>query len=97
MQSILRILKVNEERTGTKEGRAWSMQDAECCLLKDTGEIDQVGVLQIPRDLRGKVAPGDYIGTFALRADMAARRIQAVLVGLTPYAVKGTPPASKAS
>ena len=85
MQSILRILKVNEERTGVKEGRPWSMQDAEVLLLKDTGEVDQVGVLQIPKDLRGKVVPGDFIGSFALRPDMASRRVMAVLVGLQPY------------
>lgn len=88
MQSILQILKVNDERSGTKDGRAWTMQDAECLLLKDTGELDQVGVLQIPRDLRGKVQPGVYLGTFALRPDMASRRIQAVLTGLQPYAIK---------
>lgn len=89
MQSILRILKVNEARTGTKDGRTWEMQDAECLLLKDTGEVDQVGVLQLPKDLRGKVTPGDYLGSFALRPNMASRKIEAVLTGLQPYAVKG--------
>lgn len=86
MQSILQILKVNEVRKGVKDGRPWEMQDAECCLIMDTGEIDQVGVLQIPKDLRGNVAPGHYIGSFALKADMASRRINAVLTGLQPYA-----------
>lgn len=88
MQSILRILKVNEARSGVKDGRTWEMQDAECLLLKDTGEVDQVGVLMVPKELRGTVGPGDYLGTFALRPNMASRRIEAVLVGLTPYAVK---------
>ena len=96
MQSILQILKVNEERTGNKDGRPWAMQDAECLLLKETGEVDQVGVLMIPKDLRGTVTPGHYLGTFALRPNMASRRIEAVLVGLTPYAVKGTPQPAKA-
>lgn len=91
MQSILRILKVNEARSGNKDGRAWEMQDAECLLLKDDGEIDQVGVLMLPKELRNNVKPGDYLGTFSLRPNMASRRIEAVLVGLTPYAVKGTP------
>ena len=93
MQSILRILKVNEARSGNKDGRAWEMQDAECLLLKDDGEIDQVGVLMLPKELRNNVKAGDYLGTFALRPNMASRRIEAVLVGLTPYAVKGTPAA----
>lgn len=93
MQSIIQIIKVNEVRKGVKDGRPWEMQDAECILIKDTGEVDQVGVMQIPKDLRGNVAPGHYIGSFALKADMASRRIGAVLTGLQPYA----PPVSSGS
>lgn len=84
MQALIQVLKVNEPREGVKDGRAWSMQDAECLLLTDAGDVDQVGVLRIPRDLRGKVAVGTFTGTFSLRADMASRRIEAVLTGLTP-------------
>lgn len=88
MQSILQILKVNDARSGTsKEGRPWEMQDCECLLLKDTGEVDQVGVLSLPKDLRGKVVPGTYLGSFGLRPSLKDRRIEAVLVGLQPYAV----------
>jgi hypothetical protein len=101
MQSILHILKVNDSRKGVsaKTGRPYEMQDAECCLITDTGEVDQVGVLQIPRELMGKVVPGHYIGSFSLRPDMASRRINAVLVGLQPYApaVPGSRPAAPAS
>lgn len=98
MQSILRILKLNEPKKGisAKTGRPYDMQDAECLILKDTGEIDQVGVLDIPRDLRDKVVPGDFIGTFALKPDMASRKIKAILTGLQPYGVKGTPAAKPA-
>lgn len=94
MQSILQILKVNEARAGSKEGRAWQMQDAECLLLKETGEVDQVGVLMLPKDLQSapgqppKVVPGVYLGAFVLRPNMASRRIEAQLTGLQPYAVK---------
>lgn len=88
MQSILQIIKVNEEKTGVKDGRPWAIQDCECILLKDTGEPDQVGVLSLPKDLRGKVVPGTFLGTFALRADLRSRRIEAVLTGLQPYAAK---------
>lgn len=87
MQSILQILKVNEARTGVKDGRTWEMQDAECLLLNDSGEVDQVGVLQLPKDLRGKVVPGVFLGQFALRPNMASRKIEAVLTGLQPYSV----------
>lgn len=90
MQSIIQILKINELRKGAKDGREWQMQDAECLLLKDTGEVDQVGVLQLPKELRGDSAPkpGVYLGSFGLRPNMRDRRIEAVLVGLQPYTVK---------
>lgn len=95
MQSILHILKVNELRTGSKDGRAWEMQDAECALLTDSGEVDQVGVLMIPKTLRGQVKPGVYMGSFALSPDRE-RRINAVLVGLNPLPPKAVG-AAKAS
>lgn len=84
MQSIIQILKVNDLRTGNKDGRAWEMQDAECVLLNDDGTPASVGVLSLPKDLRGKVQPGVYLGSFALRPDMSSRKIGAVLVGLNP-------------
>ena len=87
--SIVKIIKVNELRKGTKDGREWQMQDAECILLDENGEEQQVGVLMLPRDLRGEKAPsrGIYLGAFTLQAGMRDRRIEAVLTGLTPYAV----------
>ena len=94
MQSILQILKLNEPRSGEKNGRKWEMQDCECLLLKESGEVDQVGVLMIPKDMMGKVQPGTYMGSFALRADTSRegqRRIQAVLTGLNPLPPKGKP------
>lgn len=99
MQSILQILKLNDVREGVsqKNGKPYRMQDAECLILKETGEVDQVGVLQIPRDLLGTVTPGVYLGSFALRPNMASRRIEAQLTGLQPYTVKGTPVAAPAA
>lgn len=93
MQSILQILKVNELKKGVsrKTGNPYEMQDCECLILNDDGSIDQVGVLPLPKDLREKVAPGTYIGSFAMRPDMQTRRIGAVLTGLQPYSVKGGP------
>jgi hypothetical protein len=97
MQSIIRILKVDDLRTGVgrESGRPYAMQDAQCLLLKDTGEIVEVGVLTLPKELTrdkpegvDKVQPGDYIGTFALKASMKDRKINATLIGLQPYAVK---------
>jgi len=84
MQSIIQILKLNEPKTGTsvKTGKPYDMQDAECLLLNADGSVDQVGVLQVPRSLREVVKPGAFTATFALHANFASRRIEAVLTGL---------------
>lgn len=97
LTSIIQILKVNEKRTGTKNGRDWAMQDCECALLADTGELEQVGVLQLPKDMMGDAQPkpGVYVGAFALRAGMQDRKITAVLTALTPY--NATKPAAVGS
>jgi hypothetical protein len=93
MQSIIQILKLNDPKTGTskKTGNPYDMQDAECLLLKDDGSIDQVGVLQVPKQLRETVKPGTFTATFALNANFASRRIEAVLTGLVPLPPKGAP------
>lgn len=87
MNSFLQILKLNEARSGVKNDRKWEMQDAECIIFDEAGQVDQVGVLMIPKDLMGKVQPGTYSGSFALRANTSRegqRRIEAVLTGLVP-------------
>lgn len=95
--ALLEIFKVNDVKSGQKDGRPWELQDAECALLTEGLTIEQVGVLSIPRDLRGKVQPGRYTGAFTLRADLRTRRIEAVLVGLTPLPpVKPAAPAAPA-
>jgi len=90
--SILQVLKVNELRKGTstKTGRPYEMQDCECALLSDAGELEQVGVLPLGKDMMGDNAPkvGTYTASFALRAGMQDRKIGAVLTGLTPYDVR---------
>lgn len=93
MQAVIQILKLNEPRSGVKDGRAWEMQDAECLLLDDNGGIDQVGVLRIPKSLRESVKVGTFTGSFALQADRE-RRIVAVLTGLNPIPPKATVKAS---
>lgn len=81
--AIIQIIKVNDAKTGVKDGRQWELQDCECILLKDDMSPDSVGVLALPKELRGKVTPGRFTGTFALRPDLRTRRIEAVLTGLT--------------
>lgn len=85
--SIIQIVKLNEARSGVKDGRPWEMQDAECLLLTADGQVEQVGVLMIPKALKEKAKLGTYNGAFALRANMASRKIEAVLTDLTPYTV----------
>lgn len=96
LTSIIQILKVNEKRTGNKNGRDWAMQDAECMLLSDTGELEQVGVLQLSKDMMGEnePKPGIYAASFALRAGMQDRKIGAVLTSLTPYPMAKAPQSS---
>jgi hypothetical protein len=92
MQAIIQILKVNDLKTGvsSKTNRPYEIQDAECLLLNDDGTPSQIGVLSIPKDLRGKVQPGTYTGSFSLRPDLQTRRIEAVLVGLNTYATRNS-------
>ena len=92
MQSVIQVLKVNDARKGVsrKTGNPYEMQDAECLLMTADGAIDQVGVLQIPRELMGKVALGTYSAVFALRSNMSSRRIEAVLTNLTPLPPRST-------
>jgi hypothetical protein len=94
MNVFLQILKVNEirEGIGKTSKNPYRMQDAECLILNDQGEVDQVGVLMLSKDQVGKTEPGTYLGSFAMRANTSregGRKIEAVLTGLT--AVRKTP------
>ena len=75
LTSIIRIIRVNEKRSGTKDGRAWELQDCECLLMTEDGEATQVGVLSLPKTMRGDNAPkpGVYLGAFALQAVVETR------------------------
>ena len=87
MQTIIQILKLNEPRSGVKDGREWSMQEAECILLNDDGSVGEVAVWNLPKELQGKVNAGQYTASFTLRANKSregGRRVEAQLVGLTP-------------
>ncbi|MFE8645285.1 hypothetical protein ACFX58_09410 [Sphingomonas sp. NCPPB 2930] len=86
--ALIQIIKVNDARSGSKDGRAWEMQDAECLLLAEDGSPQQVGVLMLPKELRNKTVPGTYTGSFALSAGLRDRRIEAILTGLTPVDIR---------
>jgi hypothetical protein len=88
VQSLIKILKINPLRKGTsvKTNKPWEMQDAECLLMNEDGSVGSVGVLQLPKVLMGANLPtaGDYTAKFSLQSGMVDRKINAVLVGLTP-------------
>jgi len=96
MQSIIRILKLNEPKPWSMDGRSGFSHSAECLLLTADGEVDQVGVLKIKGDeLIKKAQVGVYSGSFAMRANPASRVIEAVLTDLTPLPPKAAPGVSK--
>lgn len=91
MQSILQILKLNEPRAWSMDGRSGFTHSAECLLLAADGTVDQVGVLRIKGDdLIKKAQVGTYLGSFAMRANPASRQIEAVLTDLTAVEKSGT-------
>ena len=85
MQSIIQIFKLDEVKKGTskKSGQPYEIHTAQAALIDDAGDIDTVGVLDIPPALRGQVNPGTYRGTFAMKTNFMNGRIEAVLTGLT--------------
>lgn len=101
--SILQIILTNpiREGVGKQSGNPYRMQDCECIILNEDGTPREVGVLMLGKELVGNVTRGTYLGQFALRANKSEkgqRRIEAVITGLQPYAVKGsvTKPAGSA-
>lgn len=84
MQSTIRVFKLDEVKKGTskKTGSPYEIHTAQAALIDDVGNIDTVGVLDIPPALRGQVVPGDFRGTFALKTNFTNGRIEAVLTGL---------------
>lgn len=93
MQSLIQIFKVNDVKKGNskKTGNPYEIQDCECALLTAEGQIDQVGVLTLPKELSGKVVPGVFMGSFAMKVDFQTRHIGAVLTGLNPLPPKAAP------
>lgn len=85
MQSTVQIFKVDEVKRGTskKTGNPYEIHTAQAALIDAAGNVDTVGVLDIPPELRGKVQAGVYLGSFAMKTNFQNGRIEAVLTGLT--------------
>lgn len=86
MQSTIQIFKLDEVKKGIskKNGNPYEIHTAQAALIDVAGNIDTVGVLDIPPQLRDQVKPGIYAGSFAMKTNFSTGRIEAVLVGLTP-------------
>ncbi|TFY99001.1 hypothetical protein [Ramlibacter humi] len=91
MQSKIRVFKLDEVKRGTSKrtGNPYEIHTAQAALIDEAGNIDTVGVLDIPPELRGKVTPGDFTGTFAMKTNFQNGRIESVLTGLTPIKAVG--------
>lgn len=86
MQSMIQIFKLDEPKKGVskKTGNPYEIHTAQAALIDVAGNVDTVGVLDIPPTLRELVKPGLYSGSFAMKTNFSTGRIESVLVGLTP-------------
>lgn len=87
MTSLIQILKVGTVQDKKWEGREYQVQECECVLLTQDGEMESVGVLRLSEEFR-KSPPvkGTYSAVFSLVASPKDRRIGAVVTGLTAVA-----------
>jgi hypothetical protein len=97
LTSIIQIIKVGAVQDKKWEGREYQVQEAECLLLDENGEVESVGVLRLSEKFR-KDPPvkGTYTAVFSLVASPKDRRIGALVTGLAPVppnALTRTPPA----
>lgn len=99
MQSTIQVFKLDDVKKGIskKSGQPYEIHTAQTALIDAQGNVDTVGVLDIPPDLRGKVNPGRYTATFAMKTNFMNGRIEAALVGLLPVSDGRAPTASKPS
>ena len=82
--SVVQVLKVNEPRSGMgKNGKPWTMQEAECILIDGDGQVASVGVLDVPKEMIGTLVPGNYTASFTFAAHYQTRKIESRLTGLT--------------
>jgi len=99
--STIQILKVNDVEKGVskKTGQPWERHTAECVLLKDDGELECVGKLNLPEPLRATAARGVFRAGFSLVVPTFGDQqgqITARLVSLMPVPSKSVPVVPKA-
>jgi len=86
MQSMIQIFKLDDVKKGVskKTGNPYEIHTAQAALIDAAGNIDTVGVLDIPPALRDQVKPGLFSGSFAMKTNFSNGRIESVLTGLLP-------------
>ena len=99
---FMQILKLGDVREGVKDGRQWRMQEAQCMLLDESGEVVEVGVYNLRKDEIGKITQGLYAPRYALstgKADKNKGQVVASISGWTPMVkgAKGMVPAEAAT
>lgn len=98
MSSLIQILKVGAVQDKKWEGREYQVQEAECVLLNQDGELESVGVLRLSEAFRkDPPARGTYQAVFSLVASPKDRRIGAIVTGLTPVPAGAVKRASAAA
>ena len=91
LPAFIKVLIVQEVRKGNSKrtGQAYEMQEIDCMTLDENGVEMQVGVMQVPPPLLGKITRGVYVPVYGMRVDFASRGIKPAIVDLTP--VSGAP------
>ena len=85
LPAFIRVLIVQEVRKGVgKTGKPYEMQEIDCMTLDQDGVEMQVGVMQVPTPLLGKITRGVYAPVYGMRVDFASRGIKPAIVDLTP-------------
>lgn len=97
MQSTIQIFKLDEVKKGVSKrtGNPYEIHTAQAALIDVAGNVDTVGVLDIPQALREQVKPGIYTGSFAMKTNFQTGRIESVLTGLTPVVGRTAPGPAK--
>ncbi|WP_144011698.1 hypothetical protein [Vandammella animalimorsus] len=56
--SLVQVLAVKTENKRTKDGRDYSVTEAECVLFNPDGSVFQAGSIRVPKSLVDAVRPG---------------------------------------
>lgn len=93
LPAFIRVLIVQEVRKGVSKrtGTPFEMQEIDCMTLDENGVEMQVGVMQVPAPLLGKITRGTYAPVYGMRVDFASRGIKPAIVDLTPVSGAPTP------